>query len=108
MPMLAGNIVSLLSPFFITVPISLMYPQNFDFESTKNISVIEDEKDQLQVEYDVAVEEDPIELEKASRFAYAAAWTLTGVLIFLFPLPLLGEKYIFSDRFALNKSKVFF
>jgi len=99
MPMLAGNLVSLLSSFFITVPISLMYPQNFDFESTKNIEVIQDERDKIQVEYDVSVEEDPAELEKALRFAYGSAWALTGILIFLFPLPLLGEKYIFSDRY---------
>jgi hypothetical protein len=95
MPMLAGNLVS---SFLITVPLSLMAPQNYDFAATKAIEVVSDEKDLTNIEYS-AEEEDPVELEKALRVAYAWAWALTGILIFLFPLPLLGEHYIFSEQF---------
>ena len=33
------------------------------------------------------------------KYAYGWAWALTGILIFLFPLPLLGEEYIFNKMF---------
>ena len=66
MPMLSGNLVSLLSSFFITVPISLMAPQNYDFESTKAIDIVSDEQAVTVVEYNVAEEEDPAALERVS------------------------------------------
>ena len=66
MPMLAGNLVSLLSSFFITVPISLLAPQNFDFEKTKAIDIVSDEKSETVMEYNVSEEEDPAALEKVS------------------------------------------
>ena len=44
-----------------------------------------------QVEYKREEEEDPVALAKALRFAYAWAWVLTGLLIFLIPLPMMGE-----------------
>jgi len=97
--MLSGNLVSLLFSFFITVPVSLMNPQNFDFEATKNIGALEDEKDAAVPQYDVTKEEDPEALNKALKFSYTSAWTLTAVLIFLFPLPLMGEDYVFSVSF---------
>jgi hypothetical protein len=97
--MLSGNLVSLLFPFFITVPLSLMDPQNFDFEATKNIQVLADEKDASVPQYDASKEEDPAALDAALKFSYASAWALTAVLIFLFPLPLMGENYIFSVAF---------
>jgi hypothetical protein len=99
MPMLSGNLVSLLLPFFITVPWSLMYPQNYDFETTRKISVLEDEKDDCELSYDLEEEEDPEALNKALKFAYGCAWVLTFILIFLWPLPMLGEKYVFTWQF---------
>jgi hypothetical protein len=99
MPMLSGNLVSLLLPFFITVPWSLMYPQNYDFETTRKISVLEDEKDDCELEYNLEEEEDPEALNKALKFAYSCAWVLTFILIFLWPLPMLGEKYVFTWQF---------
>ena len=63
MPMLAGNLVSLLSSFLVTVPISLMAPQNFDFASTKAIDIVSDEQAVTVMEYNVAEEEDPAALE---------------------------------------------
>ena len=78
-PMLAGNLMSLLLPFFITVPISMWSPQSFDFEATKEIGLISDEADiaNSAVEYNKVEEEDPEKLNAASRFAYACAWALT-------------------------------
>lgn len=99
MPMLAGNLVSLLSSAPITVIISLIAPQNFDFAATKAIDLVTDEKAETQVEYNVEEEEDPKALDDALTFAYGWAWALTGVLIFIFPLPLLGQHYIFNKQF---------
>jgi len=101
-PMLAGNLVSLLLPFFITVPMSLVAPQqNFDWDETREqITFVADEEEiAKKVEYDRDEEENPEKLNAAMKVAYAWAWALTGVLIFLFPLPLLGERYIFSTSF---------
>ena len=64
MPMLAGNLVSLLSSILFTVPISLMAPQNYDFASTKAIDIVSDEQAVTVVEYNVAEEEDPAALER--------------------------------------------
>jgi len=98
--MLAGNLVSLLFSFFITVPISLIAPDNFSWESTKNIAFVADEAvEAAKVEYDREVEEKPEELEKALKIAYGWAWGLTFFMIFLFPLPMLGERYIFTWQF---------
>lgn len=99
MPMLSGNLVSLLLPFFITVPWSLLSPQNYDFESTRKIAVLEDEKDDCKLEYSEEEEEDPVALTRALVNAYTYAWILTFVLIFLWPLPMLGQKYVFTWQF---------
>ena len=100
-PMLAGNLMSLLLPFFITVPISLCKPDNFFWEETKEkITFASDEIEAaMDVEYDRNDEEDPVMLAKALRFAYSWAWFLTIFLIFLIPLPMMGQGYIYSWQF---------
>jgi len=65
----------------------------------KNIGYVDDEKDISDPVYDKREEEDPEMLEKALIFAYAWAWALTAFLIFIIPLPMLGERYVFSSGF---------
>jgi Na+/proline symporter len=101
-PMLAGNLVSLLLPILITVPMSFAAPQNYDFSTTMAIQPVADEREETISEMHKElspVEEDPHELNKALKIAYAAAWLLTAVLIFIIPLPMLGQKYVFSYQF---------
>ena len=102
--MLIGNLVSLLFSFCITVPISLIAPQqDFDWKSETTLAAIsyaQDEADTAEkVEYDRAVEEKEEDLINARRWAYGYAWALTFVLIFLWPLPMLGERYVYSMQF---------
>jgi len=75
--------------------------QNFDWDETREqITFVADEVEiAKKVEYNREEEEDPAKLNAAMKTAYTWAWALTAVLIFLFPLPLLGERYIFSTSF---------
>lgn len=104
MPMLIGNLVSLLFSFCITVPISLIWPQqDFDWKSETTLAAISYAQDEVEeaekVEYDKEVEEKEEDLITARRWAYGYAWTLTFILIFLWPLPMLGERYVYSMQF---------
>ncbi|WCJ20612.1 Urea-proton symporter DUR3 [Euphorbia peplus] len=80
-PMLAGNLVSILTGGAIHVVCSLVWPQNYEWESTKKITVVETEKDEL-----------PAEEFKEERLSNAKAWIVkwgigfTVVIVVLWPL----------------------
>ncbi|KDP35415.1 hypothetical protein JCGZ_10798 [Jatropha curcas] len=80
-PMLAGNLVSILTGGAIHAVCSLLSPQNYDWETTKRITVVEKEKDEL-----------PIEEFKEEKLTKAKAWIIkwgvgfTVVIVILWPL----------------------
>ncbi|KAI9484049.1 MAG: Sodium:solute symporter family-domain-containing protein [Benjaminiella poitrasii] len=116
-PMMSGNIVALISPIFVSVIISLIKPDNFDFEATRQIQKLDDSnqsaivpEDQGEVaETDQAknvneeessiTEEDLIALNKSSRFAKVSSIVLSLALFVLWPLPMFFSKYVFSKSF---------
>ncbi|KAG2200758.1 hypothetical protein INT47_002802 [Mucor saturninus] len=116
-PMMAGNIVALVSPIFITVAISLIKPDHFNFDATRDIQQVDDSnQEQIAGDFDernpeptVAVaaaaeavtnsEEEMEAMAKSSRFAKISSIVLSLVLFLLWPLPMFLSKYVFSKSF---------
>jgi len=96
MPMLVGNCVSLLSPIvFITV---LTYcppfkPQNYDWQSMKDIKQADDADDTRDEE------KEQQQLLRARKIARVLSVVLTLCLLLLWPIPMYGSGYVFSKKF---------
>lgn len=81
-PMLAGNLVSILTGGAVHVVWSLIDPQNYNFEETKNIALIDDDgQDEVEPE-----EYDEEHLAKCKRWIiiWGCAWTV--LIVILWPL----------------------
>jgi hypothetical protein len=111
-PMLVGNVVALLSPIVFVGILTIIKPDNYDFESMKAIE-LDDDDDQLpptdsemQGPRPVAIRmtrEELIaeskQLGRASLIAKSLAALLTFALLVLWPMPMYGTGYIFSLKF---------
>ncbi|KAI9357535.1 Sodium:solute symporter family-domain-containing protein [Pilaira anomala] len=111
-PMMAGNLVALLSPIIFTSIISLWKPDNFNFDATREIQQVDDSNQQLeagdfleptkqQVVVDAAITtaEELEKMKKSSRFAKISSLVLSFVLFILWPLPMFFSRYVFSKSF---------
>jgi urea-proton symporter len=112
-PMLVGNVVALLSPIVFVSVLTIIRPDNYDFESMKAIE-LDDDADQLpptdgemqglrvavrhQYTRDELLEEAK-QLDRASFIAKSLAVFLTFALLVLWPMPMYGSGYIFSVKF---------
>jgi SSS family transporter len=111
-PMLAGNVVALLSPLiFIPCLTYAFKPQNYDWQSMREIKKADDHD--LVVTAGLDIEEVPgghveTAAEEGSeqalllRAAKIARWLtvfLTVALLLLWPMPMYGSGYIFSKDF---------
>ncbi|KAK3183441.1 hypothetical protein Dsin_030727 [Dipteronia sinensis] len=80
-PMLAGNLVSILTGGAIHAVCSLIWPQNYDWDTTKQITVVEKENAEL-----------PAEEFQEEKLTKAKAWIVkwgvgfTTVIVILWPL----------------------
>jgi hypothetical protein len=121
-PMLVGNVVSLLAPILF-IPI-LTYlppfrPQNYDWQSMRDISKVEDEDvvdettvdlEREPVEHNNTEAGDALEQVKLAKAAKIARWltvTLTLALLVVWPMPMFGSSYVFSKKVSSNKIKHF-
>jgi len=100
-PMLAGNLVSLISSGIVTIVISLAKPDNYDFTETKEKlkQLTDDEDENPQNRYHDPIEFDEDRLKKATRFAVISSVALTIALAIIWPLPMFFSGYIFSREF---------
>ncbi|KAI8912741.1 Sodium:solute symporter family-domain-containing protein [Gorgonomyces haynaldii] len=96
-PMLTGNLVSLFASGIVTVAISMMKPDNFDWSKFDTLSRVEDAED-AKIEFS-ADETDPKKLEIAARFAYISSIVLTVVLLIVWPIPMYLSNYVFTSSF---------
>jgi SSS family transporter len=111
-PMLAGNVVALLSPL-IFIP-SLTYafkPQHYDWQSMKEIKKADDHDLALTAGIDIeevpdghaeTTAEEGSEQASLLHAAKIARWLtvfLTIVLLILWPMPMYASSYIFSKSF---------
>lgn len=92
-PLLAGNLTSILVGGIITLLGSVIRPENFDFKVMKQKILIIDARIRRQVER----ENDEEYLRRSSRFGYRVAIALTLVLVVAWPMPLYLSGYVFSQ-----------
>ncbi|KAF2435442.1 urea active transporter [Tothia fuscella] len=111
-PMLAGNVVALLSPLiFIPVLTYTFKPQNYDWQSMLAIKRADD-KDMAalahmdpemvyggHVENAEELAEEQRLLSRAAKIARSLTAFLTIALLVLWPMPMYGSKYVFSKKF---------
>ncbi|KAJ3127106.1 hypothetical protein HK098_006803 [Nowakowskiella sp. JEL0407] len=96
-PMLAGNLVSLGASCITTVVISLLKPDDFDWNVTKDgLKQLIEEEDKTEID---PSETDEVKLNKAATIAYSSSIVLTVALILIWPIPMYFSKYIFSSGF---------
>tara|TARA_R110002003_G_scaffold112_29_gene9782 strand:+ start:9039 stop:10454 length:1416 start_codon:yes stop_codon:yes gene_type:complete len=111
-PMLAGNVVALLSPLiFVPVLTFALGKQNYDWQSMKAIRKGDDhdlaaaanvDLERIPGEERRAIEQEAEEQAKLTKAARIARWLtafLALALLVLWPMPMYGSGYIFSKKF---------
>ncbi|KAF2668464.1 urea active transporter [Microthyrium microscopicum] len=111
-PMLAGNVVALLSPLiFIPVLTFAFGADNYNWESMKEIKKGDDHDLALAAHFDLemvpgsqeeSAAEDEAEQALLLKAAKTARWLtvfLTLALLVLWPMPMYGSGYVFSKKF---------
>ena len=111
-PMLAGNVVALLSPLvFVPVLTYAFGPQNYDYKSMAAIRLGNDEDIAAAANTDLELipgvigmsaaesEAEQKKLTRASLIAKSLTGFMTIALLILWPMPLYGSGYIFSKKF---------
>jgi len=94
-PMLAGNLTAIFLSGFIHFVVSKASPQNYDWESMKNIKLIEDDQSGLDEElFDMA------ELEEAFNWINKRGWALTIIFVIVWPALSLPEGVFSKPYFA--------
>ncbi|KAF9559110.1 urea transporter [Agrocybe pediades] len=121
--MLAGNLASIGVGAIVSTVASLIWPEDYDFASTRAINKpapassrtdekLDDESDRKGKDHEVHVrgsvagdsfdqaeeddELDPVQLNKAFRFATWSSLTLFVVLILIIPLPLFFSQHVYT------------
>ncbi|KAJ3510462.1 hypothetical protein NLJ89_g4658 [Agrocybe chaxingu] len=112
--MLAGNLASIGVGAIVAVVSSIIWPDNFDWETTRAINVPAPPPEKTEKDsdsdtpkkgsiagdsYDVkeeADELDPVALAKAFRFATVSSVSLFIILILIIPLPLFFSSHIYG------------
>jgi len=111
-PMLVGNVVALLSPIFFVGVLTIIKPDNYDFESMKAIELDNDDDQLPPGDTEMQLTATPVHrltreellaeaehLSRASLIAKSLAAFLTIALLVLWPMPMYGTGYIFSLKF---------
>ncbi|KAL1630543.1 urea active transporter [Neofusicoccum ribis] len=111
-PMLAGNVVALLSPMiFIPVLTLALGPQNYDWLSMRAIRKADDHDLAASAHVDLelvpgvtsssadAEAAEQAKLKRASRIARGLTAFMTISFLVLWPMPMYGSGYVFSKKF---------
>ena len=96
-PLLLGNLTSFASGFVLVVLGSLIRPDNFNFNITKQRIVVVEERIRSLIKED----NDESLLKKRTIFGYKYGIFFTLILVVIWPLPLFFSGYIFSYEFFL-------
>ncbi len=92
-PLLAGNLASILTSLAVTVIGSIIRPENFNFDQLKHKIIVYDEKTRQRIER----ETDATSLKNASVFSMKYGISLALVLVVIWPIPLYLSGYIFTE-----------
>ncbi|KAG1469306.1 hypothetical protein G6F56_003326 [Rhizopus delemar] len=98
-PMMAGNVAALVSPLVIIIPMSLIWPDNFDFDATREIEQVDDSEGTAVITQQVSNDEELESMRKSSKFAKISSVALSLALFILWPLPMFFSRYVFSRSF---------
>ena len=96
-PLLLGNLTSFVSGFVLVILGSLIRPDNFNFNITKQRIVVVEERIRSLIKED----NDESSLKKRTIFGYKYGIFFTLILVVIWPLPLFFSGYIFSYEFFL-------
>lgn len=96
-PLLLGNLTSFASGFVLVILGSLIKPDNFNFNITKQRIVVSEERIRSLIKED----NDESLLKKRTKFGYKYGIFFTLILVAIWPLPLFFSGYIFSYEFFL-------
>lgn len=96
-PLLLGNLTSFASGFVLVILGSLIKPDNFNFNITKQRIVVSEERIRSLIKED----NDESLLKKRTVFGYKYGIFFTLILVVIWPLPLFFSGYIFSYEFFL-------
>jgi nucleotide-binding universal stress UspA family protein len=91
-PLLLGNITSISVGASLTLTISLLKPDSFNFEVMKQKILVVDDKIRRIIEQDSNEQF----LKDSAKFSYRVAIGLTLILVIIWPLPLYFSGYQFS------------
>ncbi|ORX50841.1 Na+/solute symporter [Hesseltinella vesiculosa] len=104
LPMMAGNLVALLSPVPVTLLLTFLKPDNYQFDSTRAIALVNDtesttaDKDP-EVDVIVNTPDEIAFMHKSARFAKISSAILTVCLFLAWPLPMFFSRYVYSKPF---------
>ncbi|KAJ9203103.1 hypothetical protein DTO164E3_2574 [Paecilomyces variotii] len=123
-PTLAGNMAAVLTGLLVSVVVSVIKPDDFDWEITRainapaagenpiivqtggedpnhnhNLQTVQDEEKEM-IE-DEAVIDDPKRLRRAFILAVTASTVLSFIMDFLIPIPMFLSHYVFSKGFFI-------
>ncbi|KAK6502892.1 hypothetical protein TWF481_007932 [Arthrobotrys musiformis] len=109
-PMLVGNLIALLSPIlFIPLFTIIFGPQNYDWTTMRTEIKLVDDSEFLKedanirtIQHEAVGEEYEAQqklLKRKSLIAKVVASALTICLLLLWPIPMYGSKYVFSEKF---------
>ena len=94
--MLAGNLVTILSSGLIHFVYSMVFPQDFDFETLdENIKLVEQDTSGV-----TADDKDPEMLAEAYKWIVTRGWILTIMLVIVWPLLSIPAGKFTTDYFA--------
>ncbi len=91
-PLLVGNITSILTSLAITLGGSLLVPESFDFRSLKQKILLVDDKVRSMLKRDT----DEKLLEKASKLCKRVGFGITVFLVIVWPMSFYLTGYVFS------------
>jgi len=99
-PMLAGNLVSLIVSGLVATVVSLVKPDDFNFDVTRTkLEILTDDEVVANATYEDPIERDPARLKAAFKFAVTSSVILTIIMILIWPLPMYFSRYVFSKPF---------
>lgn len=102
-PMLAGNVVALLSPvLFIPVFTYLFKPANYNWKSMRDIRLDDEDSDSPQSFVQREIDESDDERQKLRRSGFISkiiCVIAALVFIIIIPMPMYGSHYVFSKKF---------
>lgn len=126
---LAGNLTSICIGAIVASVITLIWPDNYDFDGTRSINnanhthhmstkrsvstpeengndevekdgtITPVEKEEGEIKDAEEEDEDPVQLARAVKIAVIAGVALSAILIFILPIPMFLSHYIFSKGF---------